>query len=77
MIFCPNLRGLTLFENDEVVSHGQLGEFSDVFEGQFDFLTCLNGKLLDVELHGIIARNSDLLIGVQKSGRGDRENKTG
>jgi hypothetical protein len=38
-----------------------LGSFPTFFEGQFDFVTCMNGKLLDIELHGIIDRLSAVI----------------
>ena len=53
--------GDSLFQDDEVVTHGDLWNLADVLEGELDLRPGLYLEVLDVELHGVVAGDDDLL----------------
>ena len=46
------------------MTHGNLGDLTNVLEGQFDLGPRIDFEVLEVELHGVISGNDDLFGGI-------------
>ena len=59
---------LSLFQDDEVVAHSDLGKLADVFKGDLYFLSDFDFEGFFIELHLVVAVDGDLLLSKKRSG---------
>ena len=58
----------TFFQNHQVMTHGNLGEFTNVLKFNFNLFPGLDREFFFIELHRVVACDGDFLGGVRSYG---------